>query len=279
LDRWRAGSKTLWSAQTVFYWIYEIPSWLASAGFIATFLAINCLGVYFLRPWIRPLVADLTDENNLIGNVLSLYSVMFGLLMGTLAVVTYQNLSDSQKIVDAEATAIAALYRDLQSYPEPERSQLTGAVKEYTRYVIEEAWPLQQQGIVPKGGVTRTDGIQKPLFGFEPKTPGQAAMHQETLRQFNSFVVARRARLGAVLGAIPSILWWTMGSGSLVLMMLMWLFDASRRALLVLSGIAAFALGSMIGLIALMDHPFRGELSVSVEPYRLVFENLMRRAE
>jgi hypothetical protein len=261
----------------VFYWIYEIPSWLASAGFITTFLAVNCLGVYFVRPWIRPLVAELADENNLIGNVLSLYSVMFGLLMGTLAVVTYQNLSDSQKTVDTEATAIAALYRDVQSYPEPERSQLTASLKEYTRYVIEEAWPLQQQGIVPKGGVTRTDGIQKPLFGFEPKTPGQQAMHQETLRQFNSFVVARRARLGAVLSSIPSILWWTMVSGSLVLMMLMWLFDASRTALLVLSSIAAFALGSMTGLIALMDHPFRGELSVSAEAYRLVFENLMKR--
>jgi hypothetical protein len=260
----------------VFYWIYEIPSWLASAGFIATFLAVNSLGVYFIRPRIRPLVADLTDENNLIGNVLSLYSVMFGLLMGTLAVVTYQNLSDAQKIVDTEATAIAALYRDVSSYPEPERAQLTASIKEYTRYVIEEAWPLQQQGIVPKGGVTRTDGIQKLLFGFEPTTAGQQAIHQETLRQFNSFVVARRARLGAVQNAIPSILWWTMASGSLVLMALMWLFDASRQALLVLSGIAAFALGSMTGLIALMDHPFRGELSVSAEAFRLVVENLMR---
>jgi hypothetical protein len=260
----------------VFYWIYEIPSWLASAGFIVTFLVVNSLGVYFIRPKIRPLVADLTDENNLIGNVLSLYSVMFGLLMGTLAVVTYQNLSDAQKIVDTEATAIAALYRDVSSYPEPVRAQLTAGIKEYTRYVIEEAWPLQQQGIVPKGGVTRTDGIQKLLFGFEPTTAGQQAIHQETLRQFNSFVVARRARLGAVQNAIPSILWWTMASGSLVLMALMWLFDASRQALLVLSGIAAFALGSMTGLIALMDHPFRGELSVSAEAFRLVVENLMR---
>jgi hypothetical protein len=262
----------------VFYWIYDIPSWQASVGFIALFLVINGLGVYFIRPLIRPLVAELTDENNLIGNVLSLYSVMFGLLMGTLAVVTYQNLSDSQKLVDTEATAIAALYRDFQSYPEPERSQLSASLKEYTRYVIEEAWPLQRQGTVPKGGVTRTDSIQKPLLAFEPKTRGQEALHTETLRQFNAFVVARRARLGAVQNAIPSILWWTMASGSLVLMSLMWLFDASRKALLVLSGIAAFALGSMTGLIALMDHPFRGELSVSSEPYRLVFESLMQRS-
>jgi hypothetical protein len=259
----------------LFYWIYDIPSWIASLSFIVLFVGINSLGVFFIRPLIRPLVADLSDENNLIGNVLSLYSVMFGLLMGTLAVVTYQNLSDSQKIVDTEATSIAALYRSAQSYPEPERERLLTSIREYTEFVIDEAWPLQKQGIIPKGGVMRADKIQQALFGFEPKTIGQQVLHQEALRQYSSFIVARRARLGSVLNAIPAILWWTMASGSFVLMVLMWLFDASRIALLVLSGIAAFALGSMIGLIALMDNPFRGELSVSSDSYKLILEQLM----
>jgi hypothetical protein len=259
----------------LFYWIYDAPVWLMSTGFVVTFVALNSVGVFFIRPRIRPLVAELSDENNLIGNVLSLYSVMFGLLMGTLAVVTYQNLSSAQELVDDEATAIAALYRDAQSYPEPARTVLTSSIKTYTVYVIEEAWPLQRQGIVPRGGVALADNIQKPLFRFEPKTAGQEAMHQETLRQYNSFIVARRARLGAVNNSIPSVLWWTMASGCLVLMMLMWLFDSTLKALLVLSGIAAFALGSVTGLIALMDHPFRGEVSVSAKSYQLIVDSLM----
>jgi hypothetical protein len=259
----------------LFYWIYDLPNWLATLMFIFVFLGFNTLGVYVIRPYIRPLVAELTDENNLVGNVLSLYSVMFGLLMGTLAVVTYQNLSSSQQLVDSEATSLAALYRATQGYPAPYNEQLNAAIKDYTIFVVNEAWPLQQQGIVPKGGVKKADAIQKILFSFEPTTQGQQALHQETLRNYSSFIVFRRARLGAVQNAIPSILWWTMVSGSVVLMGLMWLFDASRRALLVLSGIAAFALGSMVGLIALLDNPFRGELSVSSAPYQLILENLM----
>jgi hypothetical protein len=257
------------------FWIYDIPSWLATGLITGAFVLVNALGVYFIRPYLRPLVAELTDENNLIGNVLSLYSVMFGLLMGTLAVVTYQNLSSAQQIADNESTAIAALYRATQNYPEPERTQITTAIKNYTVYVVNEAWPLQQRGLVPKGGIALTDKIQIPLFKFEPKTQGQMAMHQESLTQYSNFVLMRRARLAIVKNGIPSILWWTMASGSLVLMMLMWLFDASRRALLVLSSIAAFALGSMTGLIALMDNPFRGELSVSSDSYQLIIDNLM----
>ncbi|MGL4405748.1 MAG: hypothetical protein ACRCT6_08315 [Notoacmeibacter sp.] len=66
-----------------------------------------------------------------------------------------------------------------------------------------------------------------------------------------------------------------MAAGPFLLTPLMWLFDASRKALLVLSGIAAFTLGSMTGLIALMDHPFREELSVSSAPYQLIINDLM----
>jgi len=39
------------------------------------------------------------------------------------------------------------------AYPEPQRTELTTLLREYTRYVIEEAWPLQRQGLVPPGGV------------------------------------------------------------------------------------------------------------------------------
>jgi hypothetical protein len=261
----------------MFYWIYDMPSWQVTLLFIAVFVGFNSFGIYFIRPLIRPLVADLSDENNLVGNVLSLYSVMFGLLMGTLAVVTYQNLSDAQQLADTEATAIAALYRDVKSYPEPEQTQLTSSLRAYTYYVVNEDWEFQKKGLMPRGDAQRADVIQFPLFGFEPKTLGQQTLHQETLRQYNSFIQARRARLGAVQDAIPAILWWTMVSGSIVLMALMWLFDATRKALLVLSGIAAFALGSMVGLIALMDNPFRGELSVSAEPYQIIIDGLMKQ--
>lgn len=259
----------------MFYWIYDLPASVAAILFAIAFVAFNTLGIFYLRPHIRPLVSDLRDENNLIGNVLSLYSVMFGLLLGTLAVVTFQNLADAQKTADNEATAIAALYRDISAYPEPHGPKLTEMLRQHTRYIIEEGWPQQQRGLVPKGGVKQLDEFQAVLYGFEPRTKGQEALHAETIRQYNQFVIVRRARLNAVEASIPAILWQTIAAGSIVCLMLMWLFDASRRALVTLTGVAAFALGSMIGLIALMDHPFRGEVSVSSDPYKLIYENLM----
>lgn len=256
-------------------WIYDLPVGVATVVFGVVFIAANSLGIRFIRPKLRPFIDDLSDEDDLIGSVLSLYSVIFGLLLGTLAVITYQNLSDAQKSADGEAMALAVLYRDVSLYPEPQKTNLQAAVREYTRYVIEEAWPQQQSGIVPTGGIIRVDAIQNILADYEPVSNGQVAVHQVTLHQFNAFVVERRSRLNAVTSGIPAILWQTIILGSIVCIMLIWLFETTKRALHLMSGITALALGIMIGLIVMMDSPFRGEISVTSDTYKLVFGTLM----
>ncbi|MFE7717609.1 hypothetical protein ACFU44_01045 [Nocardia rhizosphaerihabitans] len=44
-----------------------------------------------------------------------------------------------------------------------------------------------------------------------------------------------------------------------------------------LGGLFAFFLGAMIFLIAALDYPFRGDLSVSSEPFDSVYTNVMGR--
>jgi hypothetical protein len=89
-------------------------------------------------------------------------------LLGLLAVATYQNHSEVEKAVGSEASSLAALYRDVSGYPEPRRSELEALLRDYTRYVIDEAWPLQREGIVPPGAIKKAAVIQASLVGFEP---------------------------------------------------------------------------------------------------------------
>jgi hypothetical protein len=259
----------------MFTWIYDFPGWFGALFFAFLFVAFNTLGIHYIRPKIRAVVADIEDVNDLVSNAMGIYSVMFGILLGMLAVITYENLTEAQKVADSEATAIGALYRDVSAYPEPIGSQLRISLKDYTRYVIDEAWPLQRRGITPKGGVERVTTFQNLLVSFEPKTEGQKLIHGETLRQFNEFIVFRRARLNSISISMPPILWQVMVGGSVICLVMIWLFDAHTRAMLLLSGISAFALGAVIGLIMLLDNPFLGDLSVSSQPYELIYQQLM----
>jgi Protein of unknown function (DUF4239) len=129
--------------------------------------------------------------------------VIYGLLLGLLAVATYQNHSDVEKTVSSEASSLAALYRDVTAYPDPIRSELKALLRDYTRYVIDEAWPLQRKGIVPAGAVKKVAAFHARLVAFEPQTKSQEPLHETTLSQFNTFFEYRRTRLYSVTSGIP----------------------------------------------------------------------------
>ena len=111
---------------------------------------------------------------------------------------------------------------------------------------------------------------------FEPGTEGQDAIHQTALKQFNSFIEARRARLYRVSSGMPRVMWYTVALGALVNMIFLWLFDLRVSTHLLLGGPVSLFTATMIYLIAILDTPFRGEIGVSPEALQLVYQQMQR---
>ena len=133
------------------YWIYDYPSWVIGLLFCGTFVAFTWIGIFLTRATVHSWLHQEKRANEMVSVALSSYFVLFGLLLGLLAVATYQNYAKVSDIVDDEASSLAALYREISSLPEPSRGQLQQRLREYTRYTIEEGWAQQRKGIVPKG--------------------------------------------------------------------------------------------------------------------------------
>ncbi len=259
----------------MFYWIYDTPTLLVIGLFAAVFVGVCWLGIILLRPFAKSWFHEQPGLNEILGDFLHYFGVFYGLLLGLLAVATYQNHSDVEKVVASEASSLAALYRDVTAYPEPSRTELQNLLREYTRSVIEKSWPLQREGIVPVDAVKQVAAFQARLVLFEPQTKAQEVLHETTLRQFNTFYEYRRTRLYSVNSGIPTILWYTVAVGLFINMVIIWLFDL-RLAQWILGGLISFYLATMISVIALMDHPLRGEQGVSPEAFQLIYDQLMR---
>jgi hypothetical protein len=238
-------------------------------------VAVAWTGTFVARKTVHAWMHREPRANEMVGFALSSFFVLYGLLLGLLSVAAYQNYATVSDIVDKEASSLAALYRDLSSYPEPIRDQLTDQLREYTRYTIQEAWPQQRAGIVPRGGTQRITALSKILLAFEPVTKGDEIKHAEALRQFNHLVELRRSRLASVTTGLPAVLWWVLALGSLLSIMLIWLLDMEIHVHLILGGALAAFLGIVIFLIAELDNPFRGEVSVGPDSIALVYESLM----
>jgi hypothetical protein len=258
-----------------FYWIYDIPTWKMVGLFTAAFVVFTWIGILFGRPFLRLFVSRKNPVNDVVGYLLGAHGVYFGILLGLLAVSAYQNFSQVDAIVALESSRLALLYRDVSAYPEPTATELQSILKDYASTVIEKDWPSQRKGIVPDDSTTVVTRFHSRLVMFEPMTKGQEILHAETMRAFNSFIESRRLRLNAVTARIPGVLWYVVMIGAVVNILLVWLLDMRLIAHLFLGGLTAFFLATLIALVAAMDNPFRGEVSVSSSSFQLIIDQLM----
>ena len=133
----------------MFYWIYDLPALWVIVLFEAVFVGVFWLGAIFLRRFAGSWLKEEPRLNENLAAFFQYFGVIYGLLLGLLAVATYQNRLDVEKSNANEAASLSALYRNITAYPEPTRTELQNLLRAHTRYLIEEAWPQQRRGIVP----------------------------------------------------------------------------------------------------------------------------------
>lgn len=234
------------------------------------------LGVILVRPWVRQWLDPQPDWNRVIGHLLAFQSVFYGLLVGLIAVATFENFSDVDRTVGREAASLGALYRDVSSYPDSVRQDLQEILREYSRYVIDEAWPLQRRGIIPEAGTARMTAFQQKLLSFQPATTAQEIVHAETVHQFNVYLDLRYQRLHSVTTGLPAVLWYVVVVGAILSIGLTWLVSIQYlRAHLVVVGILSLSIGLLVFLIVAMDNPYRGEFSITPDAFESIYRRLM----
>jgi hypothetical protein len=257
------------------HWLHTLPEWLFCVIVTAFFVAFAVAGQVAVRPFVLRWFNG-RDYNDVVGHYLAAFGVLYGITLGLISVAAWENYGEVEETVSQEAAALASLYRNVDSYPEPARAELTGLLRDYTRYLIDIAWPQMKEGIVPLGGHPLFMRFQKALAAFEPLTPGQEALHREAFYRFNSVVELRRLRVDCVKGQLDAMLWVVVLAGTFMSFALTWLLVVENRLLHdLLTGLLATLLGLLIFFLATLDLPFHGQHSVGPESFELIYEQVM----
>ena len=258
--------------------VFDLPLLIAGPAVVACLCLFAIGGLFLVRRHLLPHLQVRVEDSEFTGSMVQCVMVFYGLAVALIAVSVSETYSDVSKIVSQEATALAARYRDVSGYPEPIRPQLQGDLADYTQYVIHEAWPLQQRGETPGGGVEYMNRFQTRLIAFEPVSEGQKLLHAEALRAYNHLIEARRLRLDAVGTQLPTVMWAVIAIGALIGLSSTFFFrveDARLHGILVT--LLATFLGLVIFMILALDRPFRGDLGISAQPYQLIYDQLMKQ--
>jgi hypothetical protein len=257
-------------------WLYEMPTWLLAVLVVSLTILISLLGLYFThRRLHRSRMATLID-NGTVGWFFSGVTVLYGLTLGLLTVATWQNYSDASSIASQEAATLAVLYRDLSGYPATVAQPLQQQLRGYTEFIVRKSWPAQRQGMANDTERKVLTKFQLALLHTEVQTGGLQVLHGEAIETFNKLVELRRQRIESISSGVPAVLWSVVLIGALITIAFSYCFVVESLPFhALLTGLLAFMVGLMVFLIAALDHPYLGEVSVTPDAYQVVLDKVM----
>jgi hypothetical protein len=233
------------------------------------------LGLLLFRRYALSWLHRDSHANDMVGFAMSSFAMLYGILLGLIAVDVSENRADMVGIVDHEASSLAALYRDVGGLPAPVGTDLQAILRTYTRDMIDNVWPAQHKGIEPTRNTQEIDDFFAHIQAFKPAHAGEQVLMAEALRQANNLIELRRERIAEINFGVHKLIWVVVLAGAAINIMLMWMLRMARHVHVVLTAMLASFIGVVIFLAAAMDYPFRGDLAIDAEPFVMVWDSVM----
>jgi uncharacterized protein DUF4239 len=259
-------------------WLYQVSPPLAAVIMVVFIETLSLIGLVLTRRLVIPRLHYHDGANDAVSGTVQAIGVFYGITVGLIAVGVWNTNSNASDLVSKEAAAISSLFRDVGGYPSPLREELREKVREYTVFVIDEAWPAQKvgHGQMIDRGTHILDDFQSKLFAFQPANSSQEAIHQEALRAYNTLLEYRRLRIDAVGSGLSTVMWAVIWVGAAISIGIAYFFNIPD---LKLHAILVFLMGGFLAMVLFMivinDKPFFGAVSVSSDPYKLILERVI----
>ncbi len=254
-------------------WIYNMPDWLIGLMMVGGCVGLAVAGQTLRRRWCGLRVSR--REDGLLTGVGVLLVLLSLLLLGLCAATGWEAAGRTERMVQQEAGAIAALGRSLAVMGPDESRLAREQLRAYTRSVILKEWPAMQGGHSSLTTWDAFDTLFRSLSGIQPGSPSERALMPEVWQGAFQLLQLRQARLQATQPVVPVALWAVTTASTGLTLGFLSLLPAHRagRALLVL---AALLLGLGLFLAISLDRPFCRSDCPASEPYEKVLQRMER---
>ena len=247
-------------------WIYNNPTWLWGPIVIALFIGAASGGLLIFHRLVHVKVRR--AHNDLAGFTFAIVGVLYAVLLAFIAIATWESFSRASDIVEDESDYAGGMYLDTAGLPEAKGQEIRDALAKYVSVVVDVEWPIQRSGKTPDQGWKPLRDLATAIATIHPQNSGEAVIEAEMLKTWNLLYNARSARLSAVQGHIPGVIWAIVFFGAAITTGYTYFFGYEHFGMhLAMTATLAATLGLIIVMIIALDWPFRGEISVSPDPF------------
>jgi hypothetical protein len=194
--------------------------------------------------------------------------IIFGLLIGFLAVQVWNDADEARIAVDREASALRAAVLLSERFPGSTEERIRGLVHQHVEQAVADEWPAMARRRATLTHVPSELGAAlRAALGLRPQDEGQRIAQGELVTSLEDALDARRQRILLSESSVNWVKW----SGVIVLALLTLLAIAfvhseNRTTTALAMGIFAAAVAVSITIIAAQERPFSGQFGVEPDP-------------
>jgi hypothetical protein len=249
-----------------------LSEWYSGMMMFIIAIGLSVVSIAFSR---RRLPPDfLRKHNEVIGPVHATLGVIYAVLLAFAVVVVWEQFTDADKAVAAEADALTALARDAWILPESERIEFNQAMIAYVDAVVSGRHSRSEIEHTPEAYVKLWNIVES----YRPRTRAQSDWLDRTIDRLNRVDEARGLRRLYAESSVPSLMWGVLFVGGTLTIILVAAFGVDSQSVhLTASGALATMIALTLFLIAALDQPFRGVIQLDLEAFHHLMETLTQR--
>ncbi|MFN8635327.1 MAG: DUF4239 domain-containing protein [Chloroflexota bacterium] len=242
-------------------------------------VALALYGVIHVRRRV-PLEVQM-EQNEVAGFFIAVLGVVYGVLLAFAVIVVWEDYEDARAIAEREANAVADVHRLADVLTEPSRQQIQTESLAYARVVINEEWPMLEEGRESVTALRQLEALWVAVRAYEPKGSREETIYGKLLDELQIVNDERRMRLLASRHGIPRLVWGVLIGGGIMTVLFTYFFGLkSLRAQMAMTALYVASIGFVLFLIVAVDHPFAGTVRIEPDAMQLVMErvNLTQQA-
>jgi fumarate reductase subunit D len=208
-------------------------------------------------------------QNDVAGFIYAVLGVAYAVLLAFVVFAVWQDYKTAQTNVESEANELAGVYFLASQLPEPQRTHVQDLVRTYARVVVEQEWPMMEQGQTSPHADSLVRQLRLELLEFDPHTKGEQVLYELGQTQLHDAIDARRTRLLEVREGIPTLLWVVLVVGGVITVSFTYLFGLkSNVAHALMVAALTLLICGILFTIGEFNDPFSGPVGIQPEAFR-----------
>lgn len=215
------------------------------------------------------------QQNDVAGFIYAVVGVAYAALLAFMFIIVWQEFDNTRTTVEHEANEVAAIYQIAGQIGRSQGQQVQDLSRSYAEIVVNQEWPLMANGRESQQAWDTLAQLGKTIEQIQPQDAREQALYGQLLDRLHDLSDNRRVRLLDAREAVGWGFWILMIFLGIITIGFTYLFGLENTVghAVMIAAITA-TIVSILFLINAIDLPFRGDIRVGPDAFRLMLEQL-----